>query len=590
MRAPLFALLITAAVAIAFSASTQDLERAALPTARLASASVAVAANAEQPASARAEAPQESFSESAGSEAIPLFEPGAAPLFEPVDAAEVAEVFSRPVDRAVYRQRFVRSDPARFVEASALVWNLFDDLAEPVVLDDARWKSFDGSKLSWHGHVAGDPGSEVLVLVNNGAVTANVSLTDGRLFAIDTVAPGIQRVQEINAEALPRCASEPDPALADALAAEGESAPPPPPTASASAGPELIDVLQLYTPGARDHFGGTQALEDRLELLIDWSNLVYQNSAATQRLRSAGILEVAYDDAHGNGGTALDDLTFSGDGELEGVPALRDQYGADMVSLFTRPNGICGIAWVASSASAISWYDDYMYSVVNVECIGNPRSFTHELAHNQGAYHDPETALSQGMTQAEIDATSYPNSFGYIEPSDSFRTIMAYGSSCGWCAPLEQFSNKNLTYLGAPTGTNRSNVHETLEATYVTIAGFRAAVACTGQGDTDGDGVCDSLDNCLQRMNADQLDGDLDGYGNACDADYDNNGLVGTSDFAVIVPMIGTTSASSAYDERLDHTGDGAIGVPDFSYMIGQIGNAPGPSALACAGTVPCSN
>ena len=152
---------------------------------------------------------------------------------------------------------------------------------------------------------------------------------------------------------------------------------------------------------------------------------------------------------------------------------------------------------MASSASAIFWYENYMYSVVNVQCIGNPRTFTHELAHNQGAYHDPETALNGGMTQNEIDNAPYPNSFGYIAPGDAFRTIMAYGSSCGWCPSVEQFSNKNLTHLGLATGTERSNVHETLEATYTTIASFRSAASCTGQGDSDNDGVCDSLDNCL---------------------------------------------------------------------------------------------
>ena len=36
--------------------------------------------------------------------------------------------------------------------------------------------------------------------------------------------------------------------------------------------------------------------------------------------------------------------------------------------------------------------------------------------------------------------------------------------------------------------------------------------------DSDGDGVCDEIDNCINTANADQADGDGDGIGDACDA------------------------------------------------------------------------
>ena len=55
-------------------------------------------------------------------------------------------------------------------------------------------------------------------------------------------------------------------------------------------------------------------------------------------------------------------------------------------------------------------------------------------------------------------------------------------------------------------------------------------VSLTGSGqtvvvDTDGDGVLDDTDNCVLVRNADQLDTDHDGQGNACDTDDDGDGM-----------------------------------------------------------------
>ena len=111
-----------------------------------------------------------------------------------------------------------------------------------------------------------------------------------------------------------------------------------------------------------------------------------------------------------------------------------------------------------------------------------------------------------------------------------------------------------------------------------------------GQVDEDLDGVADAEDNCLGTANADQTDSDLDGFGNACDADYDGDGWVGISDYNIfsMSRAYGAIAPDDRYDARFDHNADGGVGLQDV-IIFGKRWNAPpGPSGLACAGTVPC--
>jgi hypothetical protein len=117
---------------------------------------------------------------------------------------------------------------------------------------------------------------------------------------------------------------------------------------------------------------------------------------------------------------------------------------------------------------------------------------------------------------------------------------------------------------------------------------------CTSFGDlreepdADSDGVTDAEDSCVFVANPTQLDSDQDGYGNACDADYNDNGVVDNLDFLSIRKAFGETTGSPGWDPQLDADGDGAIGNAEFNLVRTAFGAAPGPSGLACAGSVPC--
>ncbi len=93
--------------------------------------------------------------------------------------------------------------------------------------------------------------------------------------------------------------------------------------------------------------------------------------------------------------------------------------------------------------------------------------------------------------------------------------------------------------------------------------------------DSDSDTVLDHLDNCTLIANSDQRDSNGDGFGNICDADLNNDGQVGFSDFSLFRVSFGTTDADADFD------GSGQVGFSDFSLFRVMFGKSPGPSGIA---------
>jgi hypothetical protein len=98
--------------------------------------------------------------------------------------------------------------------------------------------------------------------------------------------------------------------------------------------------------------------------------------------------------------------------------------------------------------------------------------------------------------------------------------------------------------------------------------------------DSDGDGIADSADNCINVPNPSQLDSDGDGFGNACDADLNNSGTVTAADFAILRGVLGQAAGSSATAAKSDLNGSGTVTAADFAIMRSALGKPPGPSAL----------
>ncbi|NNF66659.1 MAG: hypothetical protein HKM98_04025 [Gammaproteobacteria bacterium] len=135
---------------------------------------------------------------------------------------------------------------------------------------------------------------------------------------------------------------------------------------------------------------------------------------------------------------------------------------------------------------------------------------------------------------------------------------------------------KTMTYqIQAVTGASGEMTHEVYNI--VTNQGSREAVTqivFTVAADLDGDGHSDSTDNCLHAANPSQIDTDNDGFGNACDADFDQDNFVNFRDLRILAEMFNTSEPLG------DLNSDGVIDMGDLQIFRSLIFRAPGPSGL----------
>ncbi len=110
-------------------------------------------------------------------------------------------------------------------------------------------------------------------------------------------------------------------------------------------------------------------------------------------------------------------------------------------------------------------------------------------------------------------------------------------------------------------------------------AGVVATMRVLGPGDdADGDTVTDFEDNCLGRFNTNQRDTDGDGFGNRCDADFNQDNAVNFVDLGRF------RSLTFSDDPLADLDGDGAVNFVDLGILRTLFFAAPGPSGIAAIG------
>ncbi len=351
-----------------------------------------------------------------------------------------------------------------------IVLNLFDDVTLRARM--VRAERLDKG-MNWIGKIEGQPLGDVVLTVYGGILTGSVIGPDA---AYGIRFDGTSHVvEQIDHNQFPDggCYQEvPVGALDTTGGAEALDSP-----GTAEDSGSTIDVLVVYTAAARTAAGGPTGMESLINSAIAQTNTAYGNSGVVQRLRLVGTAEVAFTETPTDISGDLNKLTNTGDGVIDNVHALRNTYQADLVSLlaegYAGASGICGVAWVGANSA---WYAPYAFSVNDRYCAFGQASFGHELGHNMGLNHDRAT---EGCPTGACGSGAYSYSFGYRDPGNAFRTVMAYNCP-GGCPRILRFSNPNplYNYNGKPTGIseaapNSANAALSLNNTRVTVANWR---------------------------------------------------------------------------------------------------------------------
>ena len=215
-----------------------------------------------------------------------------------------------------------------------------------------------------------------------------------------------------------------------------------------------IRVLVLYTQNALSS-PSISNIKNTILTAVALTNQSFVNSQINYQIELVYAGQTNYTES-----TYVTDLSrfkTAGDGYMDEVHALRNKYSADVCVLLSYTTNACGRASEIGATES----DAFCLVSTNSTCATTNYSFGHEIGHLLGCRHDPSQ---------DSKTTPFAYGHGYVNPLNTWRTIMAYGS----CQRLQYWSNPNIYYDGEPMGTaaTHDNARVWNERSY-TVMAFR---------------------------------------------------------------------------------------------------------------------
>jgi len=387
---------------------------------------------------------------------------------------------------AAKKRRAVEINPSLFAE-NQVALNFFDN--EQLTLNIAKRETRGGKQII-RGSVSTKPTETATFVTKGGSTVGNIH-TDKGVYQIRSRGGGAHVIEFIDTRLLPP----------DTHATPVKRAQPPRvtitvPVISPAETVATIDVIVAYTPQALETLDGdTDAMEALIELTIDETNQIFENTSVGARLSLVGIYYTPrYDVERGGTSGTLDIVTPAANpAALRSVLATpQAESNADIATLLVAEGGnACGSAWQFNEDNTSYFGGDYAMNVVDIDCLAN-YSYAHEMGHNMGLAHD----------RVNGDTTPlYTYGYGYQEPEQLFRTIMAYpcdrNAPEGGCPRVPFFSDPGFVLFGRPFGVaNQNDETRALQLSRWLVKDFRGTSGSSGVG--SGADAALSADTTLQ--------------------------------------------------------------------------------------------
>ena len=397
----------------------------------------------------------------------------------PSDAGRIESV-----DRSVLRSRLATLDRDRLfgaVAGSSLVLNLFPDSP------DARFeatveRSRRLSGRSTYVYATLAQGGHATFFASGGIVRGKVHSPKG-IFTLRSNRAGHLRIEQLDPSALPPAghgALHPHGHAHCANGICGELPGEPPYLTKSDTGhsgvDETVDILATYTLAAQTHEGGRAEIEANIIADIEDTNQALANSGLGHRqVRLMAMERVDHDESEVD--AALASLYMKDHdprdydqrdptGILDEVFELQHRYAADLVNLVVKGDHTtalrCGRSLVYSrfakrfaealcsspedreaaslpSDGCLAIVEGHLwagagYSFSNLSCDGQ-YSFTHELGHSLGLFHDRYAERAGGLSLGDrIVFPISPYGFGYVNQNFDhpacLLTMMGISSQC----------------------------------------------------------------------------------------------------------------------------------------------------------------
>ncbi len=362
-----------------------------------------------------------------------------------------------------------------------------------------------GGRSTWIGVVEGVPRSSVVAATSQESLFMNLWIPGSGVFEIRPSSETRYMARELDPAKFPPCGADDldplevpstpvsrGPAGADTCLDDGST----------------IDVLVVYTADAAGAAGDIEAL---IEMARSRTNTAYLISGVSTRINVVGTAQIDYTEPACGGSPSCSNVMFGHlkniDGVIDEVHTLRDQFEADVVSMWTATLDNCGVAQTGVGP-ANQPIPASAFSVVRQDCAVSNNTFSHETGHVQGCGHQRD---SPGINGAVFD-------YSYGFDGGSFNTIM---SIFGEFFEINEFSNPD-NGTGVPLSDLDNSAHNAMAINWSseTIAELRCS---------SFDCNTNLVDDEVDISNGTSVDCDLDGIPDECKAACDD-GIVCNGD------------------------------------------------------------